>query len=240
MEYIPETQESPHTFLRFHPSAILLLAQILQLFLFILLGDQPGGQILINSFGMLVLILVVWVISHSPSINWIAWVLAVPAFLLLIYSLVTRNTAFEGWAYLLEGILYFYAAGGLIAYMMKDDQVTTDELFAAGATFTLLAWGYGFMYLACQAWLPGSFFSMVVNPARSLTFIELLSLSFTNLTATGLSDILAVSVPARVLIMLEQFSGIGYVAMVVSRLIGLSLMRKKRKKATMDDGMTSL
>jgi len=58
-----------------------------------------------------------------------------------------------------------------------------------------------------------------------------MSLSFANLSATGLSDIVPVSAPARVLAMLEQFSGIIYLAMVVSRLIGMSMTGHGRKQA---------
>jgi hypothetical protein len=54
-----------------------------------------------------------------------------------------------------------------------------------------------------------------------------MSLSFTNLSATGLGDILPITPLARVLVMLEQFSGVGYVAVVVSRLIGMSLTIRK-------------
>jgi hypothetical protein len=68
------------------------------------------------------------------------------------------------------------------------------------------------------------------NLNKQLSFIELLSLSFTNLSATGLGDIVPVSAPARVLAMLEQFSGVGYLTIVVSRLIGLSISTQKRKK----------
>jgi hypothetical protein len=34
---------------------------------------------------------------------------------------------------------------------------------------------------------------------------------------------------ARVLVMLEQFAGIAYIAAVVSRLIGMTIMRHKRE-----------
>lgn len=44
----------------------------------------------------------------------------------------------------------------MVAYIMKDYRVTTDELFAAGATFTLLAWGFAYLYLVCQTWLSWS------------------------------------------------------------------------------------
>jgi hypothetical protein len=67
----------------------------------------------------------------------------------------------------------------------------------------------------------------VTNPDQPRTFLELLFLSFTNLTAAGLGDILPVTPIARVLVMLEQFAGIGYVAVVVSRLIGLTLIQQR-------------
>jgi hypothetical protein len=51
-----------------------------------------------------------------------------------------------------------------------------------------------------------------------------------NLSATGLSDIVPVTPPARVLAILEQFTGIGYVAMVVSRLVGLTMVRRNRNR----------
>jgi hypothetical protein len=37
---------------------------------------------------------------------------------------------------------------------------------------------------------------------------------------------------ARVLVMLEQSAGIGYVAVVVSRLIGMTLMQQKDKQGS--------
>ena len=127
---------------------------------------------------------------------------------------------------LLEAALYFYAAGGLIAYMLRDQKVSADERLAAGATFTLLAWGFGYAYFACQAWYPGSFTGF--EPERPRTWMELLFYSFSNLSATGLGDVLPVSSPARVLTMLEQFAGVGYIATVVSHLIGLTIVRQER------------
>ena len=60
-------------------------------------------------------------------------------------------------------------------------------------------------------------------------FLELLFLRFTTLSATGLGDILPIDSAARVLVMLEQFAGIAYLAMVVSRLIGMTIVRHKRE-----------
>ena len=55
--------------------------------------------------------------------------------------------------------------------------------------------------------------------------MELLFLSFTTLSGVGIGDILPLSSPARVLVMLEMFTGVGYLAAVVGRLIGLTIIR---------------
>jgi hypothetical protein len=209
---------------RRHPSAFLLAAQLLSLLLFPLLDDAAGGRVIFGAFGALVLLLAVWVVNRTPATNWIAWLIAIPAFVLSLASVVLGDQMLLTWSSLLEALLYFYAAGSLIAYMMSDHRVTSDELFAAGATFTLLAWGFAYLYFVCQFWYPGSF-TGAIEPERPRTWLELLFLSVTNLSATGLGDVLPLAPQARVLAILEQFCGVGYVAVVVSRLIGLSLLR---------------
>jgi hypothetical protein len=55
--------------------------------------------------------------------------------------------------------------------------------------------------------------------------MELLFLSFTTLSSTGLSDVIPIKAFARGLVMIEQLAGLTYVAMLVSRLVGLTVMR---------------
>ncbi len=209
---------------RRHPSAFLLAAQLVSLLIYPLFDDLTAGRVVFGAFGVLVLALAVWVVNRSPAINWIAWTLAVPAFVLSLLSVAIESEPLLVASSALEALLYFYAAGSLIAYMMSDHRVTTDELFAAGATFTLLAWGFAYAFLVCQAWYPGSF-TGAVEPERPRAWLELLFLSFTNLSAVGLGDVIPLGSTARVLVMLEQFAGVGYVAVVVSRLIGLTMLR---------------
>ena len=56
--------------------------------------------------------------------------------------------------------------------------------------------------------------------------MELLFLSFTTLSSTGLSDVVPIKPFARSLSMLEQVAGIAYVAMVVSRLVGMLVLSR--------------
>ena len=216
---------------RHHPSAFLLGAQLLSLPLYAASDGMHSGRALVGAFSVIVLALAVWVVSRSPATNWIAWVIAIPAFLLSLLSALFVDSQLLVWSSLLEAALYFYTAGSLIAYMMGDHQVTTDELFAAGATFTLIAWGFAYVYLVCQTWYPASF-SGAARPGEPRTFIELLFLSFTNLSAAGLGDVLPITSLARVLVMLEQFVGVAYIAVVVSRLIGLTIVRRDRTNSS--------
>ena len=207
-----------------HPSAFLLFVQIFSLFLYAGFEEIPSGRTMISVVGVLVLVLAVWVVNRSPADNWVAWTLAILAFVLSVSAELSANSLVLFSACIVEAILYFYVAGSLIAYMMDDSNVTTDEMFAAAATFTVLAWGYAYLYLACQIIFPDSFIN-AANQSRPDTFLELLFLSFANLSATGLSDILPITPYARVLVMLEQFAGVAYIAVVVSRLVGLTMLR---------------
>lgn len=210
---------------RRHPSAFLLAAQLLSLLLYPLMDETQSGRLLFGAVALVVVPLAVWVVNRSTFVNRVAWLLAIPAMALTVFGVIFEREALLPLSALLEAALYFYAAGSLISYMLHDHRVTGDELFAAGATFTLLAWGFAYAYFVCQAWYPGSFTGL--EPERPRTWMELLFYSFTNLSATGLGDVLPVSSPARVLTMLEQFAGVGYIATVVSRLIGLTIIRER-------------
>jgi hypothetical protein len=111
--------------------------------------------------------------------------------------------------------------------MLADHEITRDELFAVGATFTLVAWAFAYTFTVCQAIDPGSF-TAAIDPADDRTWMELLFLSFTTLTSTGLSDVVPVQPFARGLVMVEQIAGVTYIAMLVSRLVGLTVLGRAR------------
>ncbi len=227
---LPAERNSHWTSLaRRHPSAILLAAQLLSLLLYPLMDETQTGRVLFSAVALVIVPLAVWVVNRSHAVNWIAWSLALPAMVLSVMAIVFDRPGLLVASSLLEAALYFYAAGGLILYMLHDHRVTADELFAAGATFTLLAWGFAYAFFVCQAWYPDSFTGMV-EPARPRSWMELLFLSFSVLSSVGLSDIVPISSPARVLVMLEAFTGVGYIATVVSRLIGLTIVRERDRK----------
>ncbi|MEK1907809.1 MAG: potassium channel family protein, partial [Pseudomonas sp.] len=71
----------------------------------------------------------------------------------------------------------------------------------------------------------GSFVAMI-EPQAARTWMELLFLSFTTLSGVGLGDIVPITPMARSLVMIEQFAGVMYLALVVSRLIALTTAKR--------------
>jgi ion channel len=212
---------------RREPSAFLLAAQVAGVLLYPFMEGRTVGRPLFSVFGILILGLVVLSVRTSPGLTWIGVVLAIPATVLLLIQAISRSNTLLPYSSALEAVLYFYAAGALIVFLLRDPEITRDDLFAVGATFTLVAWAFAYTYTVCQAIEPHSF-TAAVHPDQQRTWVELLFLSFTNLTSTGLSDITPVKAFARSLVMIEQLAGLAYVAMLVSRLVGLTVLRGRR------------
>lgn len=210
---------------RRHPSAILLIVQLAGLLLYPLLESTRIGPLALSGFGIAVLVVTTRMVRSTPGLTWLSAGLALPAIVMLVLQATLDMPWLQPWSAGLEALFYFYAAGSLVAYMMGDMQATTDELFAAGATFTLLAWGFAYAYVALQAVQPGSF-SALVNADQPRTWTELMFLSFALLSSTGIGDVIPVKPLARALTSLEMFVGVMYLAAVVSRLIGLTLLRR--------------
>jgi len=212
---------------RRQPSAILLAVQLSGLILYPLMQGNDVRRSLFSVFGIAVLGLVLLAVRSSPALTWVGVLLGAPATILLLIQAITTSDAILPWSSAFETVLYFYAAGALITYMLADHVITRDELFAVGATFTLVAWGFAYAFTVCQAIEPHSF-TAAVDPEADRTWMELLFLSFTTLTSTGLSDVTPIKAFARSLVMIEELAGLGYVAMVVSRLVGLLVLRGRQ------------
>ena len=218
----------PIVFLRTNPCATLLIAQLLGVLIYPFLEGSAAGRAVIAVFGLVVLGLALLAVRQTPTLTWVGVVLAIPAVVLLLVQVVTDNEDLAPYGSAFEAALYFYAAFSLLRYMLADDKVTTDELFAVGAVFTVIAWAFAHLYIVVQAIYPESFIAFE-NPKDPRTWSELLFLSFTTLSSTGLSDIMPVKPHARSVVMFEQVAGVFYLAMVVTRLIGLSAMRKQQR-----------
>ena len=110
--------------------------------------------------------------------------------------------------------------------MLADHEITRDELYAVGATFTLVAWGFAYVFVVWQAIEPGSFIA-AVDPEAERTWMELLFLSLHDAVEhraqrrradRGVRPLARDDRAAR--------GAWRYIAVVVSRLVALTIPRR--------------
>lgn len=212
--------------LRKQPSAFLLAVQILVILLLPALESSDYGRAVISLLSLSAVVTAVFTVRSTPALTWLSMFLALPAAVFEVWSLFDDSTTILALAHSALAVFYFYTAYALIAYMFEDYWVTKDELFAVGACFTVLVFAFAYVFLAIQEIYPSSFTSFA-GPGRR-TFLELLYLSAAQLTSVGLSDVVAILPEARAVSTVEQLGGVMYVAMVISRLVALTVMRSRQ------------
>ena len=123
------------------PSAWLLLVQLSILILAPLTNDSTTSHVVSWCLSALALLLLATIIRNSPiftgfGLFFVILGLGLSSSVLLGFDSPRVQVA----AHLVEAVAYFYGAAGLLMYMFEDEYLTRDELFAAAAVFTLLAW----------------------------------------------------------------------------------------------------
>lgn len=216
----------PTETLRRHPSGLLLAAQLVAILAYPFLETSTAGRAILGVVQLAIVMLAIYAVRRTPTLTWVAVLLGPPAMVFTVGEAVWPDT---DWIVLGSAVLhapfYFYVSYAMIRYLFHDDRVTRDELFATGAAFTVVAWGFAYVFAAVQVLVPGSFAGAGGGDQR--TWFELLYLSFAQLTSVGLSDVVPVEPHARSVAILEQVAGVFYIALVVARMVGLTVVRHR-------------
>jgi hypothetical protein len=207
---------------RSHPSAVLLASQLLAVGIYPFLDSSGAGRATLAVVSIIFLSLAIWSVQVTPAPTGIAVALGVPVVCMTIAEAIWPHAgAVVATSALLHASFYVYVTYSFLRYLFDDLVVTNDEIFAIGATFTVVAWAFAYLIVAVETVWHGSF-----TPWDPTTpFFDALFVSFTTLTSVGLSDILPGTGQGRALMMLEQLGGVMYLALVVSRLVGLGIQR---------------
>ncbi|RYE78750.1 MAG: two pore domain potassium channel family protein [Myxococcales bacterium] len=205
---------------------MLLIAQLTAVLLYPFLAGNRVGLAALAVISMVIVSAALWAVRNTEVLWYVAILLGVPAMMLSVAEALWPDSGGVELASAAFHVpFYFYVSYALISYLFDDNFVTTDELWAAAAAFTVVAWGFGYAYVAIQVIWPGAFVGTTEGP---FPFFALLFLSFTNLTSVGLSDLLPVDGHARSIVMIQQVVGVMYVGLVVARIVGLTIQRARR------------
>jgi hypothetical protein len=212
--------------IREHPSGVLLGAQLFAVLAYPFLADSTWGRVALGVVQPGIVLIAVYAVRRTAALSWVALLFGLPAVVFSVLEVIRpENDVVIVGSALAHVPFYFFVSYAMIRYLFHDDRVTRDELFATGAAFTVVAWGFAYLYAAAQVFWPGSFVGAGGPGDRS--WFDLLFLSFTTLTSVGLSDITPVLPHARSLVMVEQVAGVLYIALVVARLVGLTVIGRR-------------
>ncbi len=152
-----------------------------------------------------------------------------------LIALQLAHILWPQWTWVLGAMLsaqvlfHGFAALLLLRYVLRDEIVTTDELYALACIYIFLALLWASAYSLVVLLDPQAIFINPTNdPDGVVGWSDLVYYSMTTLTSTGYGEITPVSPAARSLAMLQQVVGVLFVAILIARLTGLNRASKDR------------
>lgn len=111
----------------------------------------------------------------------------------------------------------------ILAQVFRDGPTVRDRLFGGVAAYLLLGLDWAEAYRFVDVLVPGSFHGLTWAPeAHNLSAFVYFSLA--TLTTAGYGDIVPLSLPARSLANMESLSGQLFPAILIARLVSMSLL----------------
>ena len=209
------------------PNAWLLLALVLQVVSHPFLDDYHGGRATIAVFDLVILALALRASRAGGHETWLGYVLVVPA--MVFHVAATLEMGAPGWyvaSLVAQAAFHAFVVVCLLRYMLRDEIMTRDELFAAAGLYVLMAFVFAYLYALIEVWQPRAFvINAANNPGGVTRWWDLLYFSFTCLTSVGFGEITPANDHARSLVMVQQMTGVLYFALVISRLVTLQARR---------------
>lgn len=210
------------------PNLFLLLALISQVVLYPLLQTQAHGKAALAAVDWVILVLALRAARASGAQSRLGYVLLVPAMALNAVVAFWPGPVLLILSFVFQAAFHAFVIVCLLRYILLDDDMTLDELYAAASLYVLMAFAFSFVLAGVEQLSPGSFYiNPANNPDGQVGWWDLVYFSFTCLTSVGFGEITPVSDFARSVVMVEQMSGVLFLAIVISRLISLHGARRR-------------
>lgn len=211
------------------PSFNMLLVLLASVVAYPFVDVTPGLRPMAQLLDVAAVLLVVRLIRSEETIWSSGWVIALPTVSLQFWHLLAPARAVEIAMLVSQLVFHGWAIVALLSYVLRDDVITRDELFAIAGVYVLMALFWASAYALVVHFDPSA---LVIDPANDpdgrTTWADLVYYSMTTLTSTGYGEITPLSPAARALAMLQQVTGVLFVAILIARLTSLARGRTPR------------
>ncbi len=177
----------------------------------------------IHAFLILSLLNIAYLIQHHATLFRINFILGTSLIILSPIILFYPTTFLQITRTVL--LLIFYALN--ISVFLNDithkDRVTSDVILGALCVYIMIGLLFAGIYNFIELHYPGSFHFDATNIKSQIEqSFNLAYFSFTTLTTVGFGDILPKTFIAKSIVVIEEITGIFYLAVLVSRLVAVA------------------
>jgi voltage-gated potassium channel Kch len=195
---------------------LLLLSLLLAILLTPVLGQSNWGRIVLAAVMFIPFTISIVLLSQMRGWIWPSVVLALGNVIFVVAGNTFPSRALTGvrWAFL--AAFFGLTAAGLFSYLRSSHSIARAHLYTAVNIYLLLGLLWATLYLAMEAFSPGS---IQAGSATADRQTELLYFSLVTLSTIGYGDVVPLSGEARILAALEGVTGVLYIAITVALLV---------------------
>jgi hypothetical protein len=203
--------------LQSRPDLLLLLSLLLAMLLTPVLNQDDWRRLVLAAVTFIPIILSIVRLSQIKKWVWPSVLLALGNAAFVVAGNTFPNPTLSGIRWVFLAAFFGLTAAGLFSYLRNSRSVAQAELYTAVNIYLLLGLLWATIYLAIDAFSPGSI-RIGSDPSDRQT--ELLYFSLITLSTVGYGDIVPLSGMARILTALEGVTGVLYIATTVAVLVG--------------------
>ena len=178
------------------------------------------GELLFAVVGMFIIFMAVVVNGRSRLLFWIAFVLAGPALALRGVAFYNHSTAALLWSWALSASVLLATMLRVLQDVFAPGAVSRDRLFACVTVYILIGLLWCYFYAILAELSPGAFTGLEES-SKSLRVADLAYFSFNVVTMIALTKVLPASRSAQMVVLLQEFAAVFYMAFVIARLVAL-------------------
>ena len=198
------------------PDLFLLLSLLLVFLLIPVLEHDDWRRLVLAAVTFIPVVLSIVRLSQIKGWVWPAALLALGNVIFVVAGDTFRSRTLTGirWGFL--AAFFALAAAGLFSYLRNSRSIGPAQLYTAVNIYLLLGALWAALYLAIDAFSPGSIqmSSHLADRQTEMAYFSLITLS-----TIGYGDIVPLSGEARIVAALEGVTGVLYIAITVALLV---------------------
>ena len=198
---------------------LLFLALLALLVALPFLSGTAPGRLIIGLCNAIILVTAVAAVGRSTLSFVIAFLLALPVLAFQFLALQSGESGYFALSWGFGAAFYAFALVHLLHYVLRKDRLTPDKLYGAVAAYMMIAILWALLYGVLEYFYPLAY--ALGGTPKTLDMGELIYFSFSVLTTSGFGDITPMLIQSRFLAILEQVTGVMYVAILIARLTGV-------------------